>query len=64
MAARSFLPARRMASRITTAPPLSSTAPVATDAYACTSKPLPLNTFTTDCRPVPAAPQVVLRAKG
>ena len=37
-------------------------APGPQDAYACTSKPLPLNAFITDCKPVPAAP--VLRARG
>ena len=39
-------------------------APGPADAFACHSKPLPLNAFTTECRPVPAVPQVVLRAKG
>lgn len=39
-------------------------APGLADVYACDSKPLPLNTFMTDCRPVPASPQVVLRARG
>lgn len=39
-------------------------APGPTDAFACGSKPLPLNAFISDCRPVPVAPQVVLRAKG
>lgn len=39
-------------------------APGPADAFACTSKPLPLNAFLTDCEPVPTAPRVVLRAKG
>ncbi|MBE7245020.1 MAG: hypothetical protein INR63_08720 [Actinomycetospora chiangmaiensis] len=39
-------------------------APGPTDAYACRSRPLPLNAFTTGCEPVPATPPVVLRSRG
>ncbi|MCJ2011400.1 hypothetical protein [Methylobacterium sp. J-076] len=39
-------------------------APGPSDVYACASRPLPLNAFTTGCRPVPAAPQVVLQSRG
>lgn len=37
-------------------------APGPQDAFACRSRPLPLNTFTTNCDPV--APEPVLRSKG
>ncbi|MBE7204090.1 MAG: hypothetical protein INR70_40725 [Parafilimonas terrae] len=39
-------------------------APGPTDVYACDSRPLPVNAFITSCRPAPASPQVVLRARG
>jgi hypothetical protein len=39
-------------------------APGPGDAYACASRPLPLNAFTTGCRPVPTAPPVVLQSRG
>jgi hypothetical protein len=39
-------------------------APGPTDAYACQSRPLPLNAFMTGCRPVPATPPVVLQSRG
>ena len=44
-------------------------APGPADAYACDSKPLPVNTFTTDCRPLagepaggPARPRLIRQA--
>ncbi len=39
-------------------------APGPTDAYACQSRPLPLNAFTTGCQPVQAAPPVILQSRG
>jgi hypothetical protein len=39
-------------------------APGPADAFVCDSKARPLNAFSTDCRPVPTVPQVVLRSKG